>query len=209
MFKAINLNNWKRNIYYKHFTQNVTCTYSICTKIDITKIKELNLKISPTIIFLISKLVNSHEEFRIATNAKGIVGIYDKLDPLYTYFNSETETFTNIWSKYSDNYQEFLKGYIKDTEEYKNSKDIIANPQTPENIFNISIIPWINFEGFNLNIKKGYDYLLPIFTIGKYTEENGKILIPISIQVHHAVCDGFHISRFINELQDIINKGIY
>ncbi len=25
--------------------------------------------------------------------------------------------------------------------------------------------------------------------------------LPLAVQVHHAVCDGFHVSRLINELQ--------
>lgn len=96
IFKAINLNNWERNIYYKHFTQNIPCMYSIYTKIDITKIKELNLKISQTIIFLIRKLVNSHKEFRIATNTKGIVRIYDKLD-LYIHILIPKQKHSKIY----------------------------------------------------------------------------------------------------------------
>lgn len=44
-----------------------------------------------------------------------------------------------------------------------------------------------------------------IDTLGKYYEEDGKILLPLAVQVHHAVCDGFHICRFVNELQELIN----
>ena len=33
-----------------------------------------------------------------------------------------------------------------------------------------------------------------------------KIILPLAIQVHHAVCDGFHICRFVNELQELINS---
>ena len=33
--------------------------------------------------------------------------------------------------------------------------------------------------------------------MGKYYKENDKILLPLAIQVHHAVCDGFHICRFL------------
>ena len=53
---------------------------------------------------------------------------------------------------------------------------------------------------------QAYDYLLPIFTFGKYYEDGGKYYIPLSIQVHHAVCDGFHVCRFLDELQDLLNK---
>ena len=30
--------------------------------------------------------------------------------------------------------------------------------------------------------------------------------IPFSVQVHHAVCDGYHASCFINDLQDAIHS---
>ncbi len=66
--------------------------------------------------------------------------------------------------------------------------------------YNVSMIPWETFDGFNLNLPQGNDYLLPIFTIGKYHYEKGKYLLPLAIQVHHSVCDGFHICRFVNEL---------
>ncbi len=71
------------------------------------------------------------------------------------------------------------------------------------NTFPISCIPWVSFTGFNLNIQDDGTYLTPIFTFGKYFEQNNKTFIPISIQVHHAVCDGYHTSRFINEVQEL------
>ena len=64
----------------------------------------------------------------------------------------------------------------------------------------------MNLERFNLNLQKGYTYLSPIFTLGKYYKEDDKFLIPLSIQVHHAICDGFHVCQFLNELRDLINK---
>lgn len=66
------------------------------------------------------------------------------------------------------------------------------------------MIPWTTFEGFNLNLQKGYEYLLPIFTMGKYYEENNRYWLPLAVQVHHGVCDGFHVCRFINELQELL-----
>lgn len=81
---------------------------------------------------------------------------------------------------------------------------MMAKPNPPENLFNVSMIPWTSFEGFNLNLQKGYEYLLPIFTIGRYREQEGRFVLPLAVQVHHAVCDGFHLSRFVQELQQQI-----
>ena len=31
--------------------------------------------------------------------------------------------------------------------------------------------------------------------------------MPLALQVHHAVCDGFHACRFVEELQLLLNSG--
>ena len=66
------------------------------------------------------------------------------------------------------------------------------------------MIPWESFESFHLHLQKGYNYLPPIFTMGRYSEENGGYGMPLAIQVHHAVCDGFHVCRFVGELRALL-----
>lgn len=103
------------------------------------------------------------------------------------------------------NNQTFYKQYIMDVREYGTTRRFLGKPDEPSNIFTISSIPWVSFTSFNLNLPKVTHYLLPIFTTGMYFEQNGKFWLPIAIQVHHAVCDGFHIARFVNELQEAMN----
>ena len=31
--------------------------------------------------------------------------------------------------------------------------------------------------------------------------------MPLAIQVHHAVCDGFHVGRLLNEIQQYCDEG--
>ena len=156
--------------------------------------------------FDFTTILNRHEEFRTALDKNGQVGVFSEMLPCYTIFHKETETFSSIWTEFTADYTEFLQNYQKDIDAYGERKGMFAKPNPPENTFPVSMIPWTSFEGFNLNLKKGYDYLLPIFTFGKYYEDGGKYYIPLSIQVHHAVCDGFHVCRFLDELQDLLNK---
>ncbi|MFL1470888.1 type A chloramphenicol O-acetyltransferase [Paraclostridium bifermentans] len=205
-FKIINKETWDRKEYFEHYFSEVPCTYSMTVKLDITKIKNSNKKIYPTMLYFITKVVDNHSEFRTAFNMDGELGVFDEMIPCYTVFNQDTETFTNIWTEYSDDYDVFCKSYEKDIELFSSVKGMIAKPNIPPNHFPVSMIPWTTFEGFNLNLQKGYNYLLPIFTMGKYSEVNGQYLMPLAIQVHHAVCDGFHVCRFVNELQELIEE---
>ena len=40
---------------------------------------------------------------------------------------------------------------------------MFGKPDVPDNCFTMSMIPWVSFEGFNLNLQKGYDYLYSTF----------------------------------------------
>ena len=180
--------------------------YSMTVKLDISKLKKDGKKLYPTLLYGVTTILNRHEEFRTALDKNGQVGVFSEMLPCYTIFHKETETFSSIWTEFTADYTEFLQNYQKDIDAYGERKGMFAKPNPPENTFPVSMIPWTSFEGFNLNLKKGYDYLLPIFTFGKYYEDGGKYYIPLSIQVHHAVCDGFHVCRFLDELQDLLNK---
>lgn len=204
-FKEIDIENWRRKEYYKHFSRDVPCTVSLTTKIDITNIKRLNLKVYPALIFALTKTVNELEEFRINKNSNGVLGVYETLYPCYAYLKVGNDLFTNLWSNSIKSYSEFYESYIFDTTKYGDNIKMVGKENIPENSFPISMIPWNSFDGFNLNLKNGYDYYLPIFTFGKFILEDKKYLIPLAIQVHHAVCDGFHLCRFIDRFQEIIN----
>lgn len=74
----------------------------------------------------------------------------------------------------------------------------------PPNVFNVSCLPWIKYRSFDIHVFDEGKYLAPVITWGKYEEKDKKYLMPLSVQIHHAVSDGYHLSRFFNELQQLI-----
>lgn len=203
-FTIIDQDGWDRTEYFSHYFSEIPCTYSMNVKLDISNIKKDGRKLYPTMLYFITKLVNSHREFRMSLDSDGQLGYFDKMLPCYTIFHQETETFSNVWTEYNDDYNLFCQAYADDLATYGAVQSMMAKPNVPDNNFPVSMIPWTSFDGFNLNLQKGYCYLLPIFTMGKFYEENGKYLLPFALQVHHAVCDGFHVCRFVNELQEFL-----
>ena len=98
-----------------------------------------------------------------------------------------------------------MKSYEADDAEYSKSTRYAPKGGTPVNSFNISMVPWLEFTSVNINVFDDGRFLLPIFTIGKYFERDGKRLLPLSVQVHHAVCDGYHVGLFVEKLQGSID----
>lgn len=209
-FNLIDKENWKRKEYYNHYMDNLRCTYSLTANIDITKLrialKSVNKKIYPALIYMITTTVNELPEFRMSTNADGELGCWDEMVPSYTIFNKETETFSSIWTMFDSSFIKFYKECSDDIESYSKASNLTPKSNEPLNTFNISCLPWVNFTSFNLNVYTDRTYTLPIFTIGGFDEQNDRTLIPLAVQVHHSVCDGFHVSKFINSLQKVADS---
>lgn len=206
-FTYIDLEQWPRAEHFHHYLSQVPCTYSMTTRLDITSILQAKQKLYPTMLYWLARTVNRHAEFRMAMDAEGRVGYYDMVHPSYTVFHRDTETFSNLWTEYSEDYQVFCQRYRQDLVRYGDVHAFNAKAGAPVNVFPISMIPWEHFDGFHLHLQKGYEYLLPIFTMGKYVEAGGRYELPIAVQVHHAVCDGFHLCRFLEELRESLESA--
>lgn len=201
--KLIDMENWERREFYEHFIKEVVCSYSVTVNMDITGLK--GNRLYPAMIWLLTKTVNDMPEFRTCLTEAG-PGIYDDMHPMYTVFNKENKNFSGIWSYFSEDYAEFLKRFEADEREYSQSTRYTPKEGTPPNSFNISMVPWLEFTALNINVYDEGRFLLPIFSMGKYFERDGKRFLPLAIQVHHAVCDGYHVGLFVEKLQEHINR---
>lgn len=206
-FTRIDRETWPREEYFQHYFTQVPCTYSATFKLDITGLRQRGEKLYPAMLFYLAAVVNRHQEFRMALDEEGNPGYYDVVHPCYTIFHKDTETFSNLWTAYTPDYRVFCAAWEKDMADYGDRPGLMSRPDTPANTFPVSMVPWASFEGFNLNLQNGYDYLPPIFTMGRFYEADGRILLPLAVQVHHGVCDGFHVCRLVNELQELLNGG--
>ena len=202
-FRKIDIENWERREFYEHFISQVVCSYSVSVNLGITHLK--GQKLYPAMIWLLTKTVNDMPEFRTSLTAEGL-GVYDDMHPMYTVFNKENKNFSGIWSYFSEDYNTFLRNYEEDSAKYSTSTRYAPKDGTPVNSFNISMLPWVEFTGLNINVYDEGKFLLPIFTMGKYFEHNGKRMLPLAIQVHHAVCDGYHVGAFVERLQGYIDE---
>ncbi len=202
-FTLIDMDKWERREHYNLYMNKVVCGYSMTVDIDISNLQKE--KLYPAMIWLIADTVNAIQEFRTCLQEDGL-GVFEKMHPSYTIFNKENNLFSEIYTEFDCDYKVFLQKYNNDLDCYATKGGLSPKPGTPNNTFHISMLPWMTFNSFNLNIQGQGGYLLPIFTMGKKYTQGGKTLLPLAIQVHHAVCDGYHVGVFLEKLQDKINK---
>jgi len=203
----IDVSTWVRREHFEHYRSRVPCTYSVTAELDVTAFvsaaREAGRKTYPSQIWAIASVVNRHEEFRITLDAEGNPWVWDVVHPSFTVFNPARETFASVWADYDPVFSRFHDNAAALLATQRDSTRMFPQGTPPENIFDISSLPWMHFTGFDLHISGGYDHYLPIFTLGQYAQRDGRTLMPFVVQAHHAVADGFHTARLVSELGDL------
>ena len=205
-YKIIDLEKFERKDLFKLYTTDLKVAMNLTVEIDVTKLVEFSknngYKFYPCMIWAVSKIVNSRDEFKYAKKDGNLI-LWDYVSPSFTDFNSETQKFNKFVSEYSSDFETFYKTCQTDREKYKNEVGFIGNQ--PENVFDITCLPWVYYKNFTMHIETEQRFF-PVVSWGKYVNENGKYKMPVTIDFNHAVGDGFHASRFFNELQEFITN---
>lgn len=206
----IDIQRWARRENFEHYRTHVPCTYSLTVQLDATRlvkaVRRTGKKTYPAHIWALASVVNNHEEFRMSVD-EGIPSVYDIVHPSFTVFNPARETFASIWAGYDKEFSSFHNEVVELLETHRTATTRFPQEDVPPNVFDVSSLPWTSFSSFDLNIAGGHDHYLPIFTLGKYVEFEGQVALPVAMQVHHAVADGFHTARFLNELQEVFDSS--
>lgn len=205
IFHKIDAATWPRREIFYYFSQMAPTGYSLTIDVDVTRLlrstKETGLKFFPSYLWLVTRNLNKQPELKCAVK-DGVLGYFDTLTPLYATWHEETHTFSFLWTEFSENFHDFYKNYIHNQNTYGNNPGVLARPELPpENAYTVSAVPWVDFKHFAVHSFENKAYYFPSVEAGKYHEENGKMIMPLSLTCHHATTDGYHISEFLNDLQ--------
>ena len=209
IFTPLDITKWNRGEVFYYFSKIAPTGYSLTADIDITHmrgiLKKRGLKFLPAYIWLTTKLFCEQEEFKIAEK-DGQTGYYNVLTPLYAAFHEDTKTFSLMWTEYDDCFTDFYRAYIEDKKQFGENRGILAKKGElpPPNAYTVSCLPWVTFKHFAVHSYDNKPYYFPSVEAGKFFKKDGRTYMPLSLTCHHAATDGWHISRFLERLNEEI-----
>lgn len=202
----IDLATWPRRPHFEHYRHRVPCSYAMTVDIDVsefvTRIRSAGRRTYAAQVWAIATIVNRHEEFRMTLDEDGAPAVWPRVHPSFTVFNPRRETFASVWVPYDPDFASFHDAAVAVITEHADAVELFPQGAPPPNTFDVSSLPWTSFSGFSLQVDGAQDHLAPIFTLGRYVEREGRIFLPMAVQIHHAAADGFHTARFVNELRE-------
>lgn len=206
MKTEIDIHSWKRKDHFEFFSKFDEPFYGITGKINCTKAYEVtrNNDISFFLYYLHKSLIAANKitpfRYRIIDNK---VYEYDVINASPT-INRANETFGFSCLEFKENFNEFIALAKPIIKEVRNSSGL--NPAiSGENVIHYSSIPWIDFTSISHARNYSFPDSCPKITFGKMTEIQGHKFMPVSVHVHHALVDGYHVGQFFEEFQKLLN----
>ena len=162
------------------------------------------MKFYPAMIWAVSRGANAHDEFKYGRDAEGRLIRWGIISPSYAHFHPEDENFTKLVTPYKEDMMEFHACFLRDRERYRELRAVVQDQ--PVNHFDVSCLPWVRYRHFDVHVFDEGKFLAPVITWGRYEAEQDRLVMPLTMNIHHAVADGFHLSRFFKEVQELIDS---
>ena len=205
-YRVIDKETYYRKGVYRHFTKDCKCSTSMTARVDVTDLvarsKETGTRFYLNFLYILSKVLNSRDDYRMGYIWQTDELIcYDIIHPTQYVFHEDTETCTPVYTKYSEDYETFYRGALEDVERAKQTREYGLDVANHPNWFDASYIPWVSYDSMNIELPDGYLYYIPIVNWGKYREENGRLMMPVSVRLNHAVADGYLLANVYRLLE--------
>ena len=212
-YKVIDKNEYYRAGVYRHFTEDCKCSVSITARLDVTELvrysKVTSTKFYLNFLYILSKTLNAREDYRLAYLWKSDKLIcFDKVNPCHYVFHADTETCTPVYSEYYADYRQFYATSMADMAKAKSTREYGLDMEHHPNWFDASYISWLSYDSLHVELPDGYLYFQPIINWGKYRKENGKLMMPVTVRMNHAVADGYLVSQVFLLLDENIKAFV-
>ncbi|MBQ3270370.1 MAG: chloramphenicol acetyltransferase [Clostridia bacterium] len=209
-YRVVDRETYYRKGVFRHFSEDCKCSTSMTARVDVTELarrsRETGTRFYINFLYILAKVLNSRDDYRMGYLWQTDELIcYDRIHPTQYVFHDDTETCTPVYTRWREDYAAFYAAALDDVERAKQTREYALDAANHPNWFDASFIPWVSYDALNIELPDGYLYFAPIVNWGKYREENGRLMMPVSVRLNHAIADGYLIAKVFRLLEEEIS----
>ena len=209
MRTLLDIENWSRKEHFHFFRQFEEPFFGATVEIDCTKAYTTAkaLKVSFFSYYLHNTLiaVNTIESFRYRISDDTIY-VCDQVNASAT-ISREDGTFGFSLIEYNSDFSVFATNTSNEIERIQTTTGLFTRSFDDDNVIHFSAIPWLDFTSLSHARSYTFPDSCPKISFGKMKiADNGKRTMAMSVHVHHALMDGFHLGQFADCFQELMNQ---
>ena len=110
-YKKVDFSTWPRGDLFQFYMDHMRVVMSLTVDMDVTPlvrfVKQRGMKFYPAMIWVVSRVINSHEEFKLGWDQDGNLIRWDFVSPSYAHFHPGDGNFTKLVTPYMEDLQAF------------------------------------------------------------------------------------------------------
>jgi chloramphenicol O-acetyltransferase type A len=209
MARYLDIRNWARRDVFEFFRAFDKPYFNICTRLDVTNLIALlrerpQISVSLAYHYFALRAANEIEPFRYRIR-EGKVVVHDTINGGTTVL-LPNETFTLAYFDYEANFRKFID------QAERAVRDVLLGdggfkPDPRDDRIHFTTLPWVSFTSFSHARNWGREDSVPKIAFGKFIKEDGRTLLPFSVEVHHALMDGLHVGRYLSLIEQMLGDA--
>lgn len=206
--KYIDIDKWEMKEHYNFFHSMDYPQFNICLNIDATNflhfVKDNNISFYYAMNFAAAYAANKIENFRYRIQGDKIA-VYDETHPSFTDAIGDTGMIKMVTVEVGKDILDFCSR-ARIISDNQGSTFINKSTEVRDDLIYTTCLPWISFTGVSHPINLSHDDSIPRISWGKYFKDDTKVMLPLSVQVNHALMDGLQVAQYIDLLQNYIDS---
>ena len=204
--KLVDVENWNRREIYEYFKNFPDPFFNMTANLDVTGLyrfcKDKKLSFSLANLFYSLRTVNEIRELKIRLKDEQLVE-FETIHATLTIAQPD-ETISFCYFEMQDNVFDFNEAGRAAVDEYTKLKTFNVMRDRVDLIYS-SVIPWVSFTSFKHAGRLNNKFTIPRMVWGKMFDDGEKKKMPHSVEVNHALADGFHVGKYFEALQEKID----
>lgn len=199
--RIIDQSTWPRHQHFNLYRDWSSPHFNMCANVDITNFKsavrQSGFSFTIGLIYLVARTANAIPEFRQRIRGDQVIE-HEVVHPSSTIM-AENDVFSFCAFTYSAAFPAFAAEAQKQIEQVRQNPWIKDDSDQDNQLF-MTAIPWVSFTSFMHPLNTPVDSV-PRFAWGKFFQDGERIKMPLSVQGHHALMDGFHVGLYYQMIQ--------
>lgn len=205
MKHLIDLAGWNRREHFTFFSAFEEPFFGLVATVDCTRAlaeaKRLGVPFFLYYLHAALQAVNQVEALRFRIE-DGQVCCYDRIHASATIARPD-RTFGFSFIEHHDELADFLPTAKAEIAAVQASQGLRLNEQTGRpDVIHFSAVPWVRFTGLSHARSFRHPDSCPKISVGQTYVEGTATLMPVSVNVHHGLADGYHVGQFLAAFQE-------
>lgn len=199
--KPIDMETWGRRDQYNYFSKMQYPYWALTCELDVTSARRFMTDCAiPSyvgMIYLVTKAANSVPELMLRI-VDDVVYACDVVHPSFTVLNSRGQ-LNFCTARYIGDPNAFIVRTREAMDQVKNAQESSLE-STRQDVLYLSCLPWVHFTSVSHPMSFSPPDAIPRIVWGRFEPRDDRTLLAVSLQVHHGLADGAHVSQFMQAL---------